>query len=165
MTSKCRENNLKARIHLLSCGSCGTLMSHTDPSVQRRFKSNKLTKERVIKFTQCLAEFRKENSVYFRICFRRLGLMASALIVIPLGRLFRRVSTLGIPSETGPVTALPEESESDGSSSLGTAALAAPMLSGARGSYGRCPGQEGHNLGWGGAFTRAGQSTGHGVPI
>ncbi|XP_026102951.1 uncharacterized protein LOC113074342 [Carassius auratus] len=61
--------------------------------------------------------------------------------------IYERVSTLGSFSETRPVTALPEESESDVRRSLGTASLAAPVLSGTRGTDGRCPDQEGHNDG------------------
>ncbi len=37
-----------------------------------------------------MTEFQRGNSVSFRTCLRLLGLMASALIVVPLGRLFMR---------------------------------------------------------------------------
>ncbi|XP_056116181.1 uncharacterized protein LOC130092365 [Rhinichthys klamathensis goyatoka] len=50
----------------------------------------RLSRDRVVKFTRCLNEFQRGKNVSFRTCLRLLGLMASALIVIPLGRLFMR---------------------------------------------------------------------------
>ncbi len=50
----------------------------------------RLSEDRVRKFTRCMTDFQRGNSVSFRTCLRLLGLMASALIVVPLGRLFMR---------------------------------------------------------------------------
>ncbi|XP_032363038.1 LOW QUALITY PROTEIN: uncharacterized protein LOC116675032 [Etheostoma spectabile] len=50
----------------------------------------RLSAERVKVIRACLAHFRLRGSVAFRICLRLLGLMAAAILVIPLGRLFMR---------------------------------------------------------------------------
>ena len=50
----------------------------------------RLSAERVEAFQACLALFRRGATLKFRTCLRLLGLMASALAVVPLGRLFMR---------------------------------------------------------------------------
>ncbi|XP_047205469.1 uncharacterized protein LOC124857922 [Girardinichthys multiradiatus] len=50
----------------------------------------RLSAERVKAFQACLALFRRGTQVKFRLCIRLLGLMASALAVITLGRLHMR---------------------------------------------------------------------------
>ncbi len=50
----------------------------------------RLSEERVKNFKACLAHFRRHRSVQFRLCLRLLGLMASAILVIRLGRLHMR---------------------------------------------------------------------------
>ena len=62
----------------------------------------RLSEERVTSFLSCLARFRVGNRVQFKLCQRVLGLMASAIALIRLGRLrmrpFQRwVAALGIP--------------------------------------------------------------------
>lgn len=49
-----------------------------------------LSAERVKALSACLATFRRGALLYYRTCLRLLGLMASALVVIPLGRLHMR---------------------------------------------------------------------------
>ncbi|XP_041931407.1 LOW QUALITY PROTEIN: uncharacterized protein LOC121695003 [Alosa sapidissima] len=61
----------------------------------------RLSAERVKAFRACLALFRRGATVKFRVCLRLLGLMASALVVVPLGRLYMRavqrwVASLGL---------------------------------------------------------------------
>ncbi len=58
-----------------------------------------------------------------------------------------RVSTLGSVSGTGPITSLPEESESDIRGSLGTAPVETPDLSGSGGTHGRGSSQTSNNNG------------------
>ncbi|XP_038126440.1 uncharacterized protein LOC119773526 [Cyprinodon tularosa] len=50
----------------------------------------RLSEERVTVFRTCLSQFRLHRSVQFRLCLRLLGLMASAILVIRLGRLHMR---------------------------------------------------------------------------
>ena len=50
----------------------------------------RLSAERVKTFRACLAFFRPGRSVQFRLCLRLLGLMASAILVVRLGRLHMR---------------------------------------------------------------------------
>ncbi|XP_038128389.1 uncharacterized protein LOC119774782 [Cyprinodon tularosa] len=50
----------------------------------------RLSEERVTTFRACLAQFRLHRSVQFRLCLRLLGVMASAILVIRLGRLHMR---------------------------------------------------------------------------
>ncbi|XP_038139792.1 uncharacterized protein LOC119782749, partial [Cyprinodon tularosa] len=50
----------------------------------------RLSEERVTVFRKCLSQFRLHRSVQFRLCLRLLGLMASAILVIRLGRLHMR---------------------------------------------------------------------------
>ena len=50
----------------------------------------RLSEERVKSFGACLALFRRHRSVQYRLCLRLLGLMASAILVIRLGRLHMR---------------------------------------------------------------------------
>ncbi|XP_049322641.1 uncharacterized protein LOC125782478 [Astyanax mexicanus] len=50
----------------------------------------RLSPDRVEAFQACLAQFRRGNYVELRMCYRLLGLMASALAAIPLGRLHMR---------------------------------------------------------------------------
>ena len=50
----------------------------------------RLSAERVEAFQACLALFRRGTMLKFRTCLRLLGLMASALVVVPLGRLHMR---------------------------------------------------------------------------
>ena len=50
----------------------------------------RLSAERVEAFQACLALFRRGTMLTFRTCLRLLGLMASALVVVPLGRLHMR---------------------------------------------------------------------------
>ncbi|XP_029937836.1 uncharacterized protein LOC115380768 [Myripristis murdjan] len=50
----------------------------------------RLSAERVQTFKACLAFFRLRKSVRFRLCLRLLGLMASAILVVRLGRLHMR---------------------------------------------------------------------------
>ncbi|KAK7905173.1 hypothetical protein WMY93_017780 [Mugilogobius chulae] len=49
-----------------------------------------LSVERIEAFSACLATFRRGALLHYRTCHRLLGLMASALVVIPLGRLYMR---------------------------------------------------------------------------
>lgn len=61
----------------------------------------RLSAERVEAFRACLALFRRGTRLRFKLCLRLLGLMASALVVIPLGRLHMRpfqrwVASLGL---------------------------------------------------------------------
>ena len=63
--------------------------------------SAQLTPDRVKAIHACLALFRRGNYVTLRDCHRLLGLMASALMAVPLGRLYMRgfqrwVSSLGL---------------------------------------------------------------------
>ncbi len=58
-----------------------------------------------------------------------------------------RISTLGSISGIGPITSLPVESESDVRSSLGTAPVETPDLSGSRGTHGRGSSQTSNNNG------------------
>lgn len=46
-----------------------------------------LSAKQVKAFLACLALFCRENLLIFRTCLQLLGLMASAIVVIPLGRL------------------------------------------------------------------------------
>ena len=60
-----------------------------------------LSVERVDAFLACLALFRRGKWLPFRTCLRLLGLMASAKVIIPLGRLYMRglqcwVASLGL---------------------------------------------------------------------
>ena len=62
----------------------------------------RLSEERVASFLSCLARFRVGQRVQFKLCQRVLGLMASAIALIRLGRLrmrpFQRwVASLGLP--------------------------------------------------------------------
>ncbi|XP_024141773.2 uncharacterized protein LOC112154824 [Oryzias melastigma] len=50
----------------------------------------RLSADRLRAFRACLALFRRGACLRFRQCLRLLGLMASALIVVPLGRLYMR---------------------------------------------------------------------------
>ena len=50
----------------------------------------RLSAERVEAFQACLALFCRGTMLKFRTCLRLLGLMASALVVVPLGRLHMR---------------------------------------------------------------------------
>ena len=49
-----------------------------------------LSRERIDKFNLCLAHFQRDKVIPFRVCLRLLGLMASALVVVRLGRLYMR---------------------------------------------------------------------------
>lgn len=49
-----------------------------------------LSAKQVKAFLACLALFCRENLLVFRTCLQLLGLMASAIVVIPLGRLYTR---------------------------------------------------------------------------
>ena len=68
----------------------------------------RLSAERVEAFPACLALFRRGTRLRFKLCLRLLGLMASALVVIPLGRLHMRpfqrwVASRGLnPARHGP---------------------------------------------------------------
>ncbi|KAK5877987.1 hypothetical protein CesoFtcFv8_025442 [Champsocephalus esox] len=50
----------------------------------------RLSAERVEAFRACLAHFQPRKYVLFRSCLRLLGLMASAILVVRLGRLHMR---------------------------------------------------------------------------
>ena len=50
----------------------------------------RLSQERVENFLACVALFRNEHRVQFATCLRLMGLMASAIALIRLGRLFMR---------------------------------------------------------------------------
>lgn len=50
----------------------------------------RLSADRVKALLACLATFRRGAMLRFRTCLRLLGLMASALVVVPLGRLYMR---------------------------------------------------------------------------
>ncbi|XP_023819243.1 uncharacterized protein LOC105357907 [Oryzias latipes] len=50
----------------------------------------RLSAERVTAFRACLSQFRRGAWITFRLCLKLLGLMASALSVIPFGRLHMR---------------------------------------------------------------------------
>ena len=58
----------------------------------------RLSEERVKSFRACLALFRPGRSVQFRLCLRLLGLMASAILVVRLGRLHMRDFQLWVAS-------------------------------------------------------------------
>ncbi|XP_059199216.1 uncharacterized protein LOC131979287 [Centropristis striata] len=58
----------------------------------------RLSAERVRVFRTCLALFRPRKSVRFRLCLRLLGLMASAILVVRLGRLHMREFQLWVAS-------------------------------------------------------------------
>ncbi|XP_059205256.1 uncharacterized protein LOC131984458 [Centropristis striata] len=58
----------------------------------------RLSAERVRVFRTCLALFRPGKSVRFRLCLRLLGLMASAILVVRLGRLHMREFQLWVAS-------------------------------------------------------------------
>lgn len=49
-----------------------------------------LSEERAKVFQACLALFHRAARLKFRMCLRLLGLMASALVVVPLGQLYMR---------------------------------------------------------------------------
>ena len=57
-----------------------------------------LSEERVKTFTAYLALFQPGKSVQFRLCLRLLGLMASAILVVRLGRLHMREFQLWVAS-------------------------------------------------------------------
>ncbi|XP_075307052.1 uncharacterized protein LOC142368762 [Odontesthes bonariensis] len=58
----------------------------------------RLSGDRVKAFRACLALFRPGKSVQFRLCLRLLGLMASAILVVHLGRLHMREFQLWVAS-------------------------------------------------------------------
>ena len=58
----------------------------------------RLSAERVKTFRACLALFHPGKSVQFRLCLRLLGLMASAILVVHLGRLHMREFQLWVAS-------------------------------------------------------------------
>ena len=58
----------------------------------------RLSAERVKTFRACLAFFHPGKSVQFRLCLRLLGLMASAILVVHLGRLHMREFQLWVAS-------------------------------------------------------------------
>ncbi|XP_062286992.1 uncharacterized protein LOC133992289 [Scomber scombrus] len=58
----------------------------------------RLSAERVRAFRACLALFHPGKSVQFRLCLRLLGLMASAILVVRLGRLHMREFQLWVAS-------------------------------------------------------------------
>lgn len=50
----------------------------------------RLSADRIKALSACLATFRRGTLLHYRTCLRLLGLMASALVVVPLGRLHMR---------------------------------------------------------------------------
>lgn len=50
----------------------------------------RLSADRIKAISACLATFRRGALLHYRTCLRLLGLMASALVVVPLGRLHMR---------------------------------------------------------------------------
>lgn len=58
----------------------------------------RLSAERVKTFRACLAFFHPGKSVQFRLCLRLLGLMASAILVVRLGRLHMREFQMWVAS-------------------------------------------------------------------
>ena len=65
--------------------------------------SARLSQERVESFMKCVALFRLDHEVRFETCLRLTGLMASAIALVRLSRLYMRpfqrwVQSLGIPN-------------------------------------------------------------------
>ena len=108
----------------------------------------RLPAARVKAFRACLALFHPRKSVQFRLCLRLLGLMASAILVVHLGRLHMRefqfwVSLMRARSRASWRT------EGAGYTGVrqGAAPLASLVLSDPRGAHGSHPVQEGGHYG------------------
>ncbi|KAK5926556.1 hypothetical protein CgunFtcFv8_022118 [Champsocephalus gunnari] len=97
--------------------------------------SARLSAERVKAFRACLALFQLRKHVLFRSCLRLLGLMASAILVVRLGRLHMREFQRWVAA----LKLKPQESDGYCEMRNGTAPLAAPDFSSTRCAYGCCP--------------------------
>ncbi len=107
----------------------------------------RLSEDRVRKFTRCMTEFQRGSCFLSHMpqAIRTDGLSPDSCSLRQI--VYERVSTLGSVSGTGPITSLPVESESDVRSSLGTAPVETPDLSGSRGTHEHGSSQTSNNNG------------------